>query len=295
MLGVALLWLGEAAQAQPHLEQSITLYEHERDQPLVLRTRFVHVKVQCLTHLAHTLWLLGYPDQARERVEEVLTLARGLSQPFSLSHALVHGTRIHQYRREIQGARELTEALIALAHEQGSRPDWMAAGTTYQGWLLAAQGKVGEGIMKMREGLDAEQARVHTVLRPYSFMLLAGAYGEVGQLEDGLNAVSEELNRANRTDNRLWDAELNRVKGELLLEADVSEAETCFQEAMNVSQQQGAKSLELRAVMSLSRLRQGQGKKEEARQMLAEIYGWFTEGFDTADLKEAKALLEELS
>ena len=228
-------------------------------------------------------------------MEEVLTLARGLSHPRSLGHALVHGTRIHQYCREIKGARELTEALLALAHEQGSRPDWIAAGTSCQGWLLAAQGQVGEGIAKMREGLDAEQARLHTVLQPYSCMLLAGAYGEVGQLEDGLNAVSEELNRANRTDNRLWDAELNRVKGELLLAADAPEAETCFRRAIEIAHHQGAKSLELRAVTSLSRLLHRQEKKDEARQMLAEIYGWFTEGFDTADLKEAKALLEELS
>ncbi len=241
------------------------------------------------------LWLLGYPDQARERIAETLTVARGLSHPSSLSHALVHGTRIHQYCREIQGARNLTEALIALAHEQGSRPDWIAAGTSYQGWLLATQGQVGEGIAQMREGLDAEQARVHTVLRPYSFMLLAGASGKAGQLEDGLNAVSEELDRANRSDNRLWDAELNRVKGELLLEADVSEAETCFRRSIDIARRQSARSLELRAVASLSRLWQKQGKAEEARQMLAEVYGWFTEGFDTADLKEAKALLAELS
>lgn len=95
---------------------------------------------------------------------------------------LTHGTRIHQYCGAIQDARDLSEALIALAHEQGSRPDWIAAHTSHQGWLMAAQGQVGEGIAKMREGLEAEQARVHAVLRPYSFMMLAGAYGEVGQL-----------------------------------------------------------------------------------------------------------------
>jgi len=277
------------------LEQSVALYEQKRDQPLVLQIWDLHVKVQCLTHLAHILWLLGYPDQARARAEEVLTFARGLSHPRSLGHALVHGTRIHQYCRGIQGARELTEAVIALAHEQGNRPDWIAAGTTNQGWLLATQGQVEEGIVKIREGLDAEQARVNTITRPYSFMLLARAYGEVRQSEDGLNVVCEELNWANRTDNRLWDAELNPVKGELLLETDVSEAETCFRQSIDIAQKQNAKSLELRAVTSLSRLLRQQAKTDEAREMLAEIYGWFTEGFDTYDLKEAKALLDELS
>lgn len=158
----------------------------------------------------------------------------------------------------------------------------------------------------MREGLEA-QGRANMVLRPYMSILLAKAYKKVGQIEEGLNTLAEELDTVNNTGAYLWEADLYRGRGELLLvqegknqrakdhNENVSEAEVCFQKALEIARSQRAKSLELRAVSSLSRLWQNQGKIEEARQMLAEIYGWFTEGFDTADLKEAKALLEELS
>ncbi len=157
----------------------------------------------------------------------------------------------------------------------------------------------------MRQGLAAHRATGAELSRPFYISLLAGAYGKEGQIEEGLNILVEALNTVNKTGQHRDEAELYRVRGELLVKSGeqsqqseiqrLSEAETCARQAIDVSRRQGAKSLELRAVMSLSRLWQKQGKTEEARQMLAEIYGWFTEGFDTADLKEAKALLEELS
>ena len=296
-LGVMLLFLGEAVQAQPHLEQGISLYKPEQHRSLVFHYGGIEVKVQCLTHLAHTLWLLGYPDQALERAEEGLTLARGLSHPYSLGHALMYGARVRQYRGEIEAAKEWTEATMALANEQGFS-NRLADSTAQRGWVLAVQGQLAEGIVQMREGLDAQRGIANMVSRPYSSTLLAEIYGKVGEVEEGLKTLAEELNTVSRTGGHLWDAELYRLKGELLLQSKVSrmsEAEACFRQAIDISRRQCAKSLELRAVMRLSRLRQGHGKKEEARQMLAEIYGWFTEGFDTADLKEAKALLEELS
>ncbi len=296
-LGVNLLFLAEAAIAQPYLEQGIALYKPEQHGSLVFVYGGIDPKVQCLTHLAHTLWLLGYPDQARERSEEVLTFGRGLSHPYSLGHAMAYAARLHQYRGEIQAAQELTEGLIVLAKEQGF-PIRLADGNSIRGWVVAAQGQVGEGIVQMREGLAARRGTANVLWRPYSSILLAEAYRQAGQVEEGLNTVTEEMDMANRTGSRLWEAELYRVKGEMLLQSKVprmSEAKECFRQAIDIARKQRSKSLELRAVMSLSRLWQGQGKIEEARQMMAEIYGWFTEGFDTADLKEAKALLEELS
>ncbi len=166
------------------------------------------------------------------------------------------------------------------------------------GWLLAEQGQREKGIVQMRHELASRQATVMAREHSYYGALLAEALGKAGQTEEGLNAVSERLARAHKIGSRFYEAELYRIKGELLLKSEVqrlSEAETCFHQAIDIACRQSAKSLQLRAVMSLSRLWQQQGKKEEARQMLVEIYGWFTEGFDTADLKEAKALLEELS
>jgi len=304
-LGVSLSHLGETARAKPHLEQSIALYEPEQHRHLVFQAGGIDIKVHSLTTLVPILWLHGYPDQALERSEEVLTLARGLSHPYSLAHALAYGATVHQYRGEIEAAQERTEALMALAREQ-EFPSRLADGTAQRGWVLAEQGREAEGIVQMREGLEA-QRRTNMMLRPYLSILLAEAYRKVGQIEEGLNALAEELDTVNRTGGRLWEAELYRGKGELLLAREgknqkakgkkeaVSEAESCFSQAIDIARSQSAKSLELRATISLSRLWQKQGKKQEARQLLAEIYGWFTEGFDTADLKEANVLLEELS
>ena len=167
-----------------------------------------------------------------------------------------------------------------------------------RGWALTAQGEGAEGIAQMRQGLVAYRATGAELHRPYFLSLLAEAYGKVGQPEEGLTVLVEALATVDNTGERNWEAELHRRKGELLLMQQgqkVGEAEECFRKALDTARRQQAKSLELRAAMSLSRLWQQQGKQEEARQMLAEIYGWFTEGFDTADLQEAKALLEELA
>ncbi len=212
----------------------------------------------------------------------------------------------HQYRLEILAVQELTEALMAPTNEQGF-PLWLARGTVLRGWALAEQGQVAEGIAQMRQGLAAFRPLGVELMRPVYLTVLAEACGKAGQIEEGLNMLVEALDTVNKNGERWYEAELYRIKGELLLtqegkrkkakgkREENSEAEVCFQKAIEVARSQSAKSLELRAVRSLSRLWQKQGKKDEARRMLAEIYGWFTKGFDTADLKKAKALLEELS
>jgi predicted ATPase len=196
---------------------------------------------------------------------------------------------------------ERTEAAIALSTEQGFAI-WLAASAYWRGWVLAEQGQGEEGIAQIRQGLAAWRETGAELSWHYLLGLLAEAHAKMGQVKEGLAAIDEAL-EAMPTSGRFWEAELYRLKGELLLKDEgggmkdevEAKAEECFRQAIEVAQRQGAKSLELRATVSLGRLWQSQGKQEEAHRMLVEIYGWFTEGFDTTDLKEAKALLEELS
>ena len=241
--------------------------------------------------------MLGYSDQALHGINEALTLAQELDHPFSLAFALTVATTVRQFRRDAEAVREGAEALIGLSTERGFA-FWLAHGKILRGWALTVQGEGADGIAQMRQGLVAYRATGAELDRLYFLSLLAEGYEKVGQLEEGLTVLVEALAMADKTEERYWEAELHRRKGELLLMQQgqkVGEAEECFQKALETARRQQEKSLEVRAAMSLSRLWQQQGKQEEARQMLAEIYGWFTEGFDTADLKEAKALLEELT
>jgi predicted ATPase len=213
---------------------------------------------------------------------------------------------LYQFRREEQTVQKRAEAVIALSTEHGF-PHFLALGPILRGWALAEQGQGKEGIVQMQQGLNTYRATGAGIARTQFLALLAEAYGKAGQAEDGLAALAEALTVEDNSGERFYEAELYRLKGELTLQklsvasSQLSvpnpqlEAEACFHEAIEIARQQQAKSLELRAVMSLSRLWQQRGKKEEAHQILSGIYGWFTEGFDTADLQEAKALIEELS
>jgi predicted ATPase len=192
-------------------------------------------------------------------------------------------------------AAEHAEAMVALSAEQGFA-DFLLQGNFARGAALAELGQIDEGIAQMRDTLAAMPSVGRELKRPYDLATLAAAYGKAGRTDDALALVAQALALVESRAERVWEAGIYRVKGELLLESRrSSEAETCFRHAIDIARRQSAKSLELRAVMSLSRLLRKQGKKKEARQVLAEIYGWFTEGFDTADLKDAKALLQELS
>ena len=302
-LGAALFYHGEFGPSQAHLEQAIAISDSQQHGSLAFHYGIVS-RVYCLTLAAYALWLLGYPEQALKKREEALILAQGLSHPYSLAFALSHGALLYQYRREVQAAQEQAEAAIVVCTEQGF-PYWLAMGTILRGWAIAEQGQEEEGIAQMRQGLAAYRATGAELRRPDYISLLAEAYGKEGQAEEGLNLLAQALNTVNKTGERWYEAELFRLKGEFLLKSEIqapqseiekfSEVETCFRQAIDITRRQSAKSLELRAVMSLSRLWQQQGKNAQARHKLAEIYGWFTEGFDTPDLKEAKALLEEIS
>jgi predicted ATPase len=255
--------------------------------------------VCCRSFAGPILWTLGYPDQALGRNCEALALAKNLSHPFSLTLALGWLATTHQQRREAEAAQERAEATIALSSE-GGFAYWRGWGTSLRGWALAQQGEIKAGILEMCEGLDAFRATGSEFACPYMLALLAELYGKAGRAEQGLAKIAEALTLVNNSGERWYEAELYRLQGELLrMQGEASpEVEACYRQAIQVARQQRAKSLELRAAMSLSRLWQTQGSQEQtavARQILSGIYGRFTEGFDTPDLKEAKALLDALA
>jgi class 3 adenylate cyclase/predicted ATPase len=299
-LGSTFFHLGEFGAAQAHLAQGMAQYDAQRHHPSVF-IYSIEPGVFGLSYAAWVLWYLGYPDQARQQSAAAHTLAQELSQPFNLAVARVFAAMSHQLRRDSALTHEWAEVGLTLAREYRFR-NWVGHGSVLQGWALAAQGQSVEGIAQMRHGLATCQATGAGILHSHHLALLAEAYGKAGQAEEGLATLAEALTVVNTSGERFYEAELYRLKGELTLqtsgqsrESRVKEAEACFQKALEIARRQQAKSLELRAVMSLSRLWQQQGKKDEVRQMLAEIYGWFTEGFATKDLQEAKALLDELA
>ena len=331
-LGSTLFHLGEFRAAQAYLGQSLTLYDAQRHHPDVFLYG-IESGVVALSYTALVLWQLGYPDQALQKSTAARTLAHERAHPFSLAAARIYAALLHQLRRERSLTRECTEAAISLAREQGFA-EWAGHGIVLQGWALAEQSQSEAEIAQMRQGLATYQALGAGLLQSSYRALLAEAYGKAGQGEEGLTALAEALVVIDKTGERFYEAEAYRLKGTLTLQSQASlrqvktsqdksgdtdpriltpdpqgEAEACFLKAIAIAQKQQAKSLELRAVMSLVRLRQSQARNHEPRntqheprarlaeahQMLSSIYHWFTEGFDTKDLQEAKALLEELS
>jgi class 3 adenylate cyclase/predicted ATPase len=308
-LGEILFWLGEFSNALDHVKQGSALYNPQEHRSHA----FLYVQdpgMACCGYAAWTMWLLGYPDQAIERSYEAMTLAAEQSHPYSLAIAHVFSSWIHQFNQESQLTQERADTLIELSSEQGF-PQWLALGNIMRGWALVDQGVEGEGIEDMMGGIAARRIRGSEVGRTYFLALLAEGYGKVGQTKEGITVLTEALDTAQKTGECFYESELHRLYGELLLRTSFenqtvrpfdraqdsvqAEAEDNFLKAIDIARRQGAKSLELRAVISLGYLLKKQGKKKEAKKMLTDIYGWFTEGFETKDLKEAKTLLEELS
>jgi DNA-binding SARP family transcriptional activator len=289
-LGGILWFTGEFTAAQAHFEKGIAHYQRPCHSSYVLLYGD-DPGVSCLSYAAWAAWFLGYPDQASGKSHAALALAEELSHPYSLAHALSLAAVFHQFRREAPAVQARAEAALALSTEHGFSY-WMSVATILKGWAMVEQGQPKAGLATMRQGEAAWRGLGIEVGRHYLLALLAEAYGQAGQAAEGL-AVLVELLPVTSGVGRWWEAELYRLKGELLpVEA---EAEEWLGRALQVARQQGARSLELRAALSLARLWQRNGKVAEARQMLAGIYAWFAEGFDTADLQAARALLEELS
>ena len=311
IVGSTCFFMGDPGAAQTHLEQATALYDPSRSRTLAL-SRGTDPGVVSLSRLAWALWWRGYPDRALAKSLEAIALAQSLSHLYSLIFALQYHAHLHVYRREAAQARERFEAVMRLMREHGFVQFWRG-GMTRLGWILVEQGAIDEGIAQILQGLDAERMHGMPLTRCSDLVILAQAYVKAGECQKGLQVVAEALEIVRHNAIRHYEPELYRLKGELVLQADGhglagysaplsatwdpspgAEAEACLQQAIARAGQQGAKSLELRAVLSLSRLWQRQGKRDEARALLAPIYGWFTEGFDTADLQEAKALLEKL-
>jgi predicted ATPase len=225
-----------------------------------------------------------------------MTLAQEQSHPYSVAVAHVMSSWLHQFLRKSKLTQELAERLIEISKEHGF-PQWIALGNIMRGWAVVDQGLNGDGIDGVRDGIAARRVRGWEVALTYFLALLAESYCKVGNAKEGIAILTEALDTVDKNGERFYKSELYRLKGELLLslsQENDNEAEGYLRQAMDIAHQQGAKSLELRASTSLSRLLKSKGKKDEAKQILVEIYNWFTEGFDTKDLKESKALLDEL-
>ncbi len=315
-LGVCLFYLGNVTTAHIQLQAGAAIGDTQLLQTYIFPTG-QDLRVLSLTYDAMVLWVLGYPAQALERSRRALHIAEEVAQPWALAMALGYAALVHVLRGNAEAAMARVEATIQLATEQGVLP-WVGRGMMLRGWALAELGQEAAGLAQMREGLAVWQANGQELGKPFWLGLLGARYAKAGLVAEGLQLLAEALTIAQTRDSRVWEAELQRLRGELLLQqlegsipADwrrsagidaratgrlplLTQAEDCLRQSLDIARRQQAKSLELRVAISLSRLWQRWGKREAARQQLEESYTWFSEGFDTVDLREAKALLEQL-
>jgi DNA-binding SARP family transcriptional activator len=295
VLALALILPGEFSRTRAHLEHAIQIYEPQQHHFLA-HLYGADPGVLSLSWLSQVLWFLGYPDQALKRSQEALDLAQQLAHPTSLAFAQVGaGGQFFQFCRDARRCQEWAMRCMKLSSESGL-PLYLAGGTVMHGWALTEQGQVKAGIAQIREGIAIHQTTGSAALMSLFLTVLAKAYGTAGMPGEGLASLAEASAVMEKTGERYCEAEIQRVKGELLRMqgADAGEVEPHYRKALQVAREQSAKSWELRATLSLARLWQMQGKIGPAREMLGEVYGWFTEGFDTADLQEARMLLDEL-
>ena len=287
--GRNLFFVGNFASSRSHLEKALALYDPTSHGSLARQVGFYpHLGAQA--YLANVLFCLGYPDHALEQSSAAIAEARRLTHPPSLAGNLATGIRLRLLVGNYAALSEWVGQLDAVTTEQGF-PQWRALGTTCRGWLKVTNGDVAEGISLLRSGSAA--TRVAGAWRPHNVALLATACEIAGQVDEASSLMDEALQAVERTGERWLAAELNRHKGQLLLRQGHDEvAEELYRKALSIAKEQEAKLWELRAAMSLARLRSDQGHHTEAREFLAPIYGWFTEGFDTPDLREARTLLD---
>jgi class 3 adenylate cyclase/predicted ATPase len=292
-MGMSLFYAGEFDQARIHLEQVMELYESQEHRSLAF-LQGLDFGVIPLALDAWDLWISGYPDQGLKRIQEMMALARELDLPFPLAHACGCSATFHWLRREPERVQQYAKEHLPRSIEGGFQL-LKAAAIIELGWAQARQGEVENGIARMGQGLDAWRSRSMYFWSSFYLAGQAETYGILGKTREGLDAVGEALDIIQKTEERWCEAEVHRIQGELLqLSGRPSEAEASFRQAIEVAHHQEAKSWELRATLSLSRLLQKQGRSPEARQLLSSIFGWFTEGFDTPDLQDAKALLDAL-
>ena len=293
-LGWSSLSLGRLAEADAHCAQSETLYDPTVHRPLTL-SYGGDPGVRNLTYGSWVAWLLGYPDRAQARSRKGITVARETSHSFTLAYVLAVAATFQQMRRDAAAAREVADAAVALTTELEIR-FWRGWAMIPQGWALADEGQVEEGIARVQEGLEAQRATGALMNRPYGLTVLAELQGKVGRVDNALAGLDEALALIGETGETFWKPEVHRLKGDLLLGRGGApqEADACFARGIELARQQSSRLLELRAGVSLARLWRRQGRSAEAQALLAPIYDGFTEGYDTPDLSEAKALLDEM-
>jgi predicted ATPase len=296
--GQSLAFMGDIAEARAHYDKGIALYDPARHRPLAMR--FSHHEdagVTMLSFRSWALWLLGYPEAALVDAEQALWYARDIDQAATLMFALNITAATHIFCGSYPVAIAQTQELFALAEEKGALL-WKSARNIHHGVVLALTGKASDAVQMITSGIAAYRSTGATLRVPWDLSYLATAYAELGQFDDAWRCITEAMTAVETTKERWCEAELRRVAGEIALKSpewDMAKAEAYFERALSVAREQQAKSWELRAAMSMARLRRDQGKRNEARELLAPVYGWFTEGFDTLDLREAKGLLDELA
>jgi predicted ATPase len=277
--------------------EHLALSDRCRVQTVAPFWKFIDAWAWCSSGLACILWMRGYPEQALARVQETLTRHREEITPSTRVSTLQSAGAVHQLCREVSVVQNLAQSLTTLAHEQ-EFVLYEASGRMQYGWTLAQYGQGAQGVREIQHGLVVTQNRGAEYSRPYYLALLAESYRTTGQIEEALRALTLARALVDKSDGNWYAADIHGLQGECLLEQSSDNhtaAETCFRQAISIAQNQSAKSWELRAATSLACLWQQQGKRQEAHDLLAPVYNWFTEGFDTADLKDAKALLDELA
>ncbi|MGC1891568.1 MAG: tetratricopeptide repeat protein, partial [Stellaceae bacterium] len=291
--GRNLMWVGSFASSRSHLETVLALYDPDSHHSLVRQTG-VHPQLAAQAALGVVLFCLGFPDEALAHSNKAIAEARRLPHPPSLAMSLSMAAHRLSIIGDDIGLEQRVDSLVAVATDQGF-PFYRAMGAIYHGWVKAKNADVTEGLSLLRAGSSAYWATGATVWMPLHFALLAGACEIAGQIEEGAAQLDQALQLVERTGERWFAAELERQRGQLLLRQGQAEAaEELYRKALRIAREQEAKLWELRAAASLARLWRDQDCRAAARHLLAPVYGWFTEGFATPDLKEAKALLGEL-
>jgi predicted ATPase len=291
-----LFFQGKLVAAGEHCKQCLDLYDGSL---LQAHPPVLDPGLACCSYAALVLWLLGYPKQALQRSREAIKRAQTvqMNRSFSQATALIWSAGLHQFRGKISATRKCAEAALQLSSEKEFAL-WIALGQILLGWAQVKQGQGAEGIQQIHTALDAYKNTGAELARSYCLALLAEAYGKVGQAEAGITQLQEAFKVVEKNGEHFWEAELYRLQGELLLRRDTDEdtckAEASMRQALAVARRQKAKSLELRAAVSLSRLWQRQGKRKAAQQPLKRVYGQFPERGDTVDLQDAKKLLKTL-
>jgi predicted ATPase len=284
---------GEPSSARSHCDEGRRLYDIDRHRSLAFRFGGHDAGLCARNHGALSEWLLGYPDQALDSISDAVRLAQLLAHPLSLDHTFLYDSIIHLFRGEPDVAVVSAHDAEELAVEQ--RLALLINTDVLRGRALLAQGLVEDAAASVRQGLTTRDFTGWHLYQPYQLALVSEVLGRAGDPDGAAAALAKAQNAIEAGNERWWQSEINRLTGVLVLsQGKIAESEGCFQQAVQIARQQQAKSLELRAATSLARLWGEQGRRAEAWDLLAPVYGWFTEGFDTADLKDAKALLDQL-